>query len=220
MFRLTHYLREILNPGPAAAPRAPAGPVVIWNLIRRCNLTCKHCYSISGDVQFPGELSTAEVFGVMDNLKEFRVPVLILSGGEPLMRHDIFQISARAKGMGFYVGLSTNGTLINAPLADRIRDAGYDYVGISLDGIGSTHDHFRRKPGAYEAALSGLRLLRDRGVKVGVRFTMTDDNIHELPPLLDLVEGEGFPKFYLSHLVYAGRGNKHRGDDEIGRAHV
>jgi heme d1 biosynthesis radical SAM protein NirJ len=187
--------------------------VVIWNLVRRCNLTCKHCYSISGDVDFPNELSTAEVCRVMDDLKTFGVPVLILSGGEPLLRKDIFEITARAKDMGFYVGLSSNGTLIDSKIADRIAAAGYDYVGISLDGIGETHDHFRRKAGAYRAALTGLRLLRDRGVKVGVRFTMTSDNVGELPALLDLVETEHFSKFYLSHLVYAGRGNKNRGDD-------
>jgi heme d1 biosynthesis radical SAM protein NirJ len=213
MFRLSHYLREILDPTPPAAHRPPPGPVVIWNLVRRCNLTCKHCYSISGDVDFPGELSTAEVFRVMDDLKAFRVPALILSGGEPLLRPDIFEISQRAKAMRFYVGLSSNGTLIDADVADRIRDAGYDYVGVSLDGIGATHDRFRRKEGSYQAALGGLRLLRDRGVKVGVRFTMTQDNASELPLLFDLVEREGFPKFYLSHLVYAGRGNKNRGDD-------
>jgi heme d1 biosynthesis radical SAM protein NirJ len=213
VFRLTHYLRDILEPSPLGPARRPAGPVVIWNLIRRCNLACKHCYSISGDFESPGELSTGEVFGVMDDLKAFGVPVLILSGGEPLMRSDIFEISARAKAMRFYVGLSSNGTLIDPALADRIRDAGYDYVGISLDGIGATHDRFRRKEGAYAAALRGLRLLRDRGVKVGVRFTMTEDNVGELPALLDLVEAEDFSKFYLSHLVYAGRGNTHRGDD-------
>jgi heme d1 biosynthesis radical SAM protein NirJ len=219
MFRLTHYLRALLHTDDAeplpAARRGPTrpGPVVIWNLIRRCNLTCRHCYSISGDVDFPGELSTAQVFAVMDDLKLFGVPALILSGGEPLMRGDLFDITARAKALGFYVGLSSNGTLVDAALADRIRDAGYDYVGISLDGIGATHDRFRRREGAYQAALSGLRLLRDRGVKVGVRFTMTRDNAGELPLLLDLVERERFPKFYLSHLVYAGRGNKNRGDD-------
>ncbi len=213
MFRLTHYLREILNPTPVRVVRAPPGPVVIWNLIRRCNLSCKHCYSISGDVDFPGELTTADVIHVMDDLKAFGVPVLILSGGEPLMRRDIFAISARAKSLGFYVGLSTNGTLIDDALADRIRDTGYDYVGVSLDGIGQTHDRFRGKPGAYDAALAGLRRLRHRDVKVGVRFTMTEDNAAELPALLDLAEREGFPKFYLSHLVYAGRGNKNRQDD-------
>ena len=213
MFRLTHYLKEIIAPSPVVATRGPPGPVVIWNLIRRCNLTCKHCYSISGDVDFPGELTTAQVFGVMDDLKAFRVPVLILSGGEPLMRRDIFEVSTRAKAMGFYVGLSSNGTLVDAERANRIRDIGYDYVGVSLDGIGATHDRFRRKQGSYAAALDGLRRLRDRGVKVGVRFTMTEDNVAELPALLDLVEREEFPKFYLSHLVYAGRGNKNRGDD-------
>ena len=213
MFRLSHYLREIDEPAPSGPVRQPPGPVVIWNLIRRCNLTCKHCYSISGDVDFPGELTTEDVFHVMNDLKMFRVPVLILSGGEPLMRPDIFEISERAKTMKFYVGLSSNGTLIDAGLADRIRDIGYDYVGISLDGIGATHDRFRGRIGAYEEALAGLRLLRDRGIKVGVRFTMTEDNAAELPCLLDLVEREGFPKFYLSHLVYAGRGNKNRGTD-------
>ena len=213
MFRLTHYLHELIEPGPLKPARKPTGPVVIWNLVRRCNLTCKHCYSISGDVDFPNELSTADVFRVMDDLKAFGVPVLILSGGEPLLRTDIFEITARAKAMRFYVGLSSNGTLIDGRIADRIAGAGYDYVGISLDGIGATHDHFRRKAGAYQAALGGLRLLRDRGVKVGVRFTMTGDNAEELPALLDLVETEQFSKFYLSHLVYAGRGNKNRGDD-------
>ena len=213
MFRLSHYLREIGEPAPTGPVRQPPGPVVIWNLIRRCNLTCKHCYSISGDVDFPNELTTEEVFHVMNDLKMFRVPVLILSGGEPLMRRDIFEISERAKTMRFYVGLSSNGTLIDADLADRIAGIGYDYVGISLDGIGATHDRFRGRAGAYEEALGGLRLLRDRGIKVGVRFTMTEDNAAELSRLLDLVESEGFPKFYLSHLVYAGRGNKNRGTD-------
>jgi heme d1 biosynthesis radical SAM protein NirJ len=215
MFRLSQYLRELDEAAPTGAVQQPPGPVVIWNLIRRCNLACKHCYSISGDVDFPGELSTAQVFDVMDDLKAFRVPVLILSGGEPLMRRDIFEISARAKAMRFYVGLSSNGTLVDAAMADRIREIGYDYVGISLDGIGETHDRFRRKQGAYEEALNGLRLLRDRGIKVGVRFTVTEDNAAELPRLLDLVERENFPKFYLSHLVYAGRGNKNRGDDAM-----
>ncbi|MCW5704394.1 MAG: radical SAM protein, partial [Bradyrhizobium sp.] len=152
MFRLSHYLREIDEPAPTGEVRQPPGPVVIWNLIRRCNLTCKHCYSISGDVDFPNELTTGEVFHVMDDLKMFRVPVLILSGGEPLMRRDIFEISERAKAMRFYVGLSSNGTLVDAGLADRIRDIGYDYVGISLDGIGATHDRFRGRVGAYQEA--------------------------------------------------------------------
>jgi len=119
MFRITQFMNEISRPTPAGPRRDPPGPVVIWNLIRRCNLTCKHCYSISADHDFPGELSTEEVFAVMDDLRAFRVPALILSGGEPLLRPDIFPIARRAKEMGFYVGLSSNGTLIDEAVASR-----------------------------------------------------------------------------------------------------
>lgn len=215
MFRLTQFMRELVAPTPVGARRDPPGPVVIWNLVRRCNLACKHCYSISGDVDFPGELGTEEVFRVMGDLKRFRVPVLILSGGEPLLRRDIFEISRRAKDMGFYVGLSTNGTLIDASNIERIATAGYDYVGISLDGIGATHDRFRRKEGAFAASMRGVRLCREHGIKVGLRFTLTRDNEAELPRLLELLEVEDVDKFYLSHLNYAGRGNKNRGDDAV-----
>ena len=213
MFCLSQFMEEVANPSPLGPRRSPPGPVVIWNLIRRCNLMCKHCYSISGDVDFPGELSTAQVFEVMDDLKSFRVPVLILSGGEPLLRPDIFEISRRAKDEGFYVGLSSNGTLMGRDNIGDIAAIGYDYVGVSLDGIEKTHDEFRRMEGGFKAALNGLRLCRDRGLKVGMRFTMTMDNAHELPELLDLAERESIDKFYFSHLVYAGRGNKNRGDD-------
>ena len=213
MFRLSQFMEEIANPQPLGPRREPPGPVVIWNLIRRCNLMCKHCYSISGDVDFPGELSTQQVFKVMDNLKAFRVPVLILSGGEPLLRPDIFEISRRAKQMGFYVGLSSNGTLMSEDNIKDIADIGYDYVGVSLDGIEKTHDEFRRMEGGFQKALNGIRLCRERGLKVGMRFTMTMDNAHELPAMLDLAEREEIDKFYFSHLVYAGRGNKNRGDD-------
>ena len=109
MFRISQYMQELSAPRQPGPRLNPPAPVVIWNLIRRCNLTCKHCYSISADKDFPGELATDEVFVVMDDLKRFRVPVLILSGGEPLMRPDIFDIARRAKSMDFYVGLSSNG---------------------------------------------------------------------------------------------------------------
>ncbi len=213
MFRITQFMREIAAPTPLGAKRAAPGPVVIWNLIRRCNLKCKHCYAFSADIDFPGELDSAEVFEVMADLKRFGVPVLILSGGEPLMRPDIFEISRRAKAMGFYVGLSTNGTLIEPGNIADLAAAGYDYVGISLDGIGATHDRFRRLPGAFEASMRGLRLCRDRGIKVGLRFTLTRDNFADLAGILALLDDDGIDKFYLSHLNYAGRGNLNRGDD-------
>ena len=218
MFRISQYMQLIAALERGEAPprtRAgqPSGPVVIWNLIRRCNLTCRHCYSISADTNFPNELSTEQVFRTMDDLHAAGVRVLILSGGEPLLRPDIWQIADRAKAKGFYVGLSTNGTLIDAALAERVAAQGFDYVGISLDGIGATHDHFRRKEGAFDASLAAIRLLHARGVKVGARYTMTEGNAHDFEPLLDLCEREGIDKFYFSHLNYAGRGNKNRKTD-------
>ena len=213
MVRVSRFMNEILHPTPAGTRRDAPGPVVIWNLVRRCNLACMHCYSISADVDFPGELSTSEVLSVMHDLKLSGVPALVLSGGEPLLRRDLFEIAARAKAMGFYTALSTNGTLIDVPLAMRIRDTGFDYVGISLDGLEETHDRFRRRKGAFEKSRGALRLLRDMGVKVGVRFTLTRDNAADFEPLLDLVEAERIPRFYFSHLNYAGRGNVNRSRD-------
>jgi len=215
MFRITQYLQEVEHPTPMGPRREPTGPVVIWNLIRRCNLACQHCYSISADIDFDGELSTPEIFATMDDLKAYGVPVLILSGGEPLLHPDIFDISRRAKAMGFYVGLSTNGTLIDDKLSPTIAAIGYDYVGISLDGMQGTHDRFRRKAGAYDASLAAVRLLRDAGIKVGLRFTLTQDNAEDLPELLDLLETEHVDKFYLSHLNYGGRGNINRKTDAM-----
>lgn len=213
MFRIRQYMDEIKQPTPPGPKRNPPGPVVIWNLIRRCNLACKHCYSISADYDFPNELTTEEIYKVMDDLKAFHVPVLILSGGEPLLHPDIFPISQRAKDMGFYVGLSTNGTLINSENIKQISDMHYNYVGISIDGIGETHDYFRHKQGAYDASLNAIRLCRDHGIKVGIRFTITQDNAHQLPEVLNLMDAEDINKFYLSHLNYSGRGNRNRKDD-------
>ncbi len=218
MFRISQFMRLLAaaerSGEMAPARRAkPPGPVVIWNLIRRCNLTCTHCYALSADHDYAGELSGAEVNAVMDDLRAFRVPVLILSGGEPLLRADLFDIAERAKAMKFYVGLSTNGTLIDEPMAEHIAATGFDYVGISLDGLRATHDKFRRLQGAFDRSLLGVRHLRERGVKVGLRFTMTALNATDLPALLQLMRDEDVSKFYFSHLNYAGRGNIHRAKD-------
>lgn len=217
MFRMSRYLHALqtktsVTPKPSSVMRG-SGPVVIWNLIRRCNLTCKHCYATSADTDFAGELSTEEVFAVMDDLKAFGVSVLILSGGEPLMRPDIFEISHHAKAMGFYVGLSTNGTLITEDNIADIDAVGYDYVGVSLDGMRDIHDKFRRKQGAFDESIRGIGLCRDANIKVGLRFTLTQDNALELPDLLRLMDDQAIDKFYLSHLNYAGRGNRNRSSD-------
>ena len=217
MFRISRYLHA-LQRGQSVAPKPKpvmmgTGPVVIWNLIRRCNLACKHCYATSADIDFAGELSTEEVFSVMEDLQAFGVSVLILSGGEPLLRPDIFEISKRAKDMGFYVGLSSNGTLINDDNIADIDRIGYDYVGVSLDGMRDTHDRFRRKQGAFDDSINGIRLCHQAGIKIGLRFTLTQDNATELPDLLQLMRDEDIDKFYLSHLNYAGRGNRNRTSD-------
>ncbi|WP_271008927.1 heme d1 biosynthesis radical SAM protein NirJ [Paucibacter sp. B51] len=227
MLRISQYLREVARaeregqypqPKPRTTGQASAagpgpGPVLIWNLTRRCNLTCKHCYALSADHDYPGELSFAEVCTVMDDLRAYGVPVLILSGGEPLLRPDLFEIAARAQAQGFYTALSSNGTLIDAAMADRIAAQEFDYVGISIDGLPETHDRFRRRAGAFDASLQALRLLRERGVRTGLRYTLTELNQQDFPAMLRLMREEAVDKFYFSHLNYAGRGNIHRGRD-------
>jgi heme d1 biosynthesis radical SAM protein NirJ len=216
MFRLSQYMHELVA-GEAAEPRrrrsGPVKPVVIWNLTRRCNLRCRHCYTASADVAFPGELSHEQAMAVLDDLAAFRIPALILSGGEPLSRFDFFALAQRAREACRYLALSTNGTARGGETADRIAEIGFDYVGISLDGIGATNDWFRGRDGAFAEALAGVRACVARGIKVGLRFTMTRDNEAELPRILELCADERIDKFYLSHLVYAGRGDKHRGED-------
>jgi heme d1 biosynthesis radical SAM protein NirJ len=151
----------------------------------------------------------------MDDLRGFGVPVLILSGGEPLLRPDIYDISRRARAMGFYVGLSTNGTLIDESRIGDIAAVGYDYVGISIDGLRDTHDRFRQKAGAFDASLRAIRLCHQAGIKVGMRFTPTQDNAHELPQILRLMDDEEVDKLYVSHLNYGGRGNRNRRSDVV-----
>ncbi len=215
MLRMTTYLQALLSNQPDSfrAARKPGGPVVIWNLIRRCNLSCQHCYASASNKDFAGELDTSEVFRVMDDLHASGVRVLILSGGEPLMRPDIFEIARRAREMGMYVGLSSNGTLINEHNIADIAAAGFDYIGVSLDGIGATHDRFRGLDGSFEQSMHGIRLCHAHGLKVGIRFTMTEHNAHDLPALLQLMRDEHIDKFYFSHLNYAGRGNANRDTD-------
>ena len=213
MFRLTQYMRELVNPTPVRHRHGPVKPVVIWNLTRTCNLRCRHCYTTSADVPFPGELSHEQAMGVLDDLAGFGIPALILSGGEPLSRFDFFPLAERARELGFrHLSLSTNGTKV-AENIDRLVDLAFDYVGISLDGIGQMNDWFRGVDGAFDAALAGVRACKAKGVKVGLRFTITEDNADMLPAMIDLCDAEGVDKFYLSHLVYAGRGNKNRGED-------
>src|SRR5690606_17827781 len=122
------------------------------------------------------------------------------SGGEPLLRPDVFDIARHARSLGLYVGLSSNGTLIKEDNIDAIADSGFDYVGISLDGLQARHDRIRGQDGAYAASLKGLRLCRDRQLKVGIRFTLTQENASDLPGLLALLGGAGIDRSHPSHL--------------------
>ena len=215
MFRLTEYMQQLVSPTPVRRRMNPetVKPVVIWNLTRRCNLKCRHCYTVSADVDFPGELSHEQAMATLEDVGAYKVPALILSGGEPLDRFDLFDIAKRGRELVRVLALSTNGTKIYGETADRVADIGFDYVGISIDGTGKTNDWFRGVDGAYNDAVRGVRELKKRGVKVGLRFTLTEANQQCLPDLLHLCDDEGVDKFYLSHLVYAGRGDKNRGED-------
>ena len=181
-------------------------PVVVWTVTRRCNLACLHCYAAAADRPFPGELSTAEATAMLEDLAAFGVPVLLISGGEPLVRPDVLDLAQHAASLGIRVTLSTNGTLITPEVAERLRTVGVGYVGISLDGIGPTHDYFRGQDGAFEAALRGIRTARAAGLRVGVRLTLTRHTIRDLDGLFELLEREGVQRVCFYHLVPAGRG--------------
>lgn len=183
-------------------------PVVVWNVTRRCNLRCVHCYAASADRHYPGELSTAEALSVVDQLAEFGVPVVLFSGGEPLLRPDLFELSARVAKRGMRAVLSTNGVLLTPEIVGRVKEQGFSYVGVSLDGTRETHDQFRGVVGAFDRSLAAIRLARDAGIRVGVRYTITRRNQQDLPWLLDLLEQEDIPRFCIYHLAYSGRGRR------------
>ena len=182
------------------------GPVVVWNCTRTCNLRCRHCYMSSQACSYDGELSTEEALALIGDLAAFHVPVLLFSGGEPLLRPDIFTLVEAARAKGIRPTLSTNGTLITPDMAARIRRAGVGYVGISLDGMEAVHDQFRGVPGAFQRALEGIRNCRAVGQRVGLRFTLNQHNYGETGAVLDLLEAEGIDRICFYHLVYSGRG--------------
>ncbi len=183
-------------------------PVVVWNVGRRCNLRCIHCYSQSRDTIYTGELNHAEGLALIDDLAGFGVPVILFSGGEPLLRPDLLKLIEHTRRCGVRAVLSTNGTLITPELAARLNDAGLAYVGVSLDGLGETHNRFRGMPGAFDRAIDGIRACRTAGLKVGLRFTISRHTAPDLGAIFDLIAAEGIPRVCFYHLVYAGRGSR------------
>lgn len=181
------------------------GPVVVWNSTKTCNLRCRHCYMESDGGRYD-ELSTDEAKKFIDDLAEFKVPVLLFSGGEPLIRKDFFELAEYAASKGIRPTLSTNGTLIDRSVARRIKEIGVGYVGISLDGLSDINDQFRGVEGAYERAMHGIENCVAVGQRVGLRFTINRHNYEELDRIFDFIEEKGINRVCFYHLVYSGRG--------------
>jgi 12,18-didecarboxysiroheme deacetylase len=188
-------------------------PVVVWNVTRRCNLKCAHCYAHARDEAFADELSTHEGRMLLDDLARFGVPVVLFSGGEPLARRDLPELAAYAVEKGMRAVISTNGTLITASVARNLKEIGLSYVGISLDGMETVNDRFRGVPGAFAKAVEGIRNCQAAGIKVGLRFTINRRNVGEIPAVFDLIEEMDIPRICFYHLVYAGRGSQLVADD-------
>ena len=185
-------------------------PVVVWNATKRCNLYCRHCYASADREPADGELTTAEARGMLDELAEYGVPVVLFSGGEPLLREDLPELVGYAADRGLRPVLSTNGTLLTRERAARLRDAGLAYAGVSVDGLPERNDAFRGRKGAFEAAVEGIEASLDAGLKTGLRYTVTAANVADLPGVVDLLTDRGVDRFCFYHLDYGGRGGDAR----------
>lgn len=202
----------LINPPPhqrmdVAKSAAERRPIVVWNLTRTCNLRCVHCYTASEAKKYPNELTTEQCKTVLEDLAEFKVPAVLFSGGEPLVRQDVFELAAFARERGLHVVLSTNGTLIDREKAQRLKDLEFSYVGISLDSaIPAVHDEFRGVQGAFGRAMEGFRHCVAVGQKVGLRLTLTQHTANNLDKIFDFIENEGINRACFYHLCPAGRG--------------
>lgn len=182
-------------------------PVVVWNCTRRCNLKCVHCYSQSQNMFYEGEMTTDEGKRLIESLARFGAPVILFSGGEPLIRKDLFELIQHATQNGLRAVISTNGTLISPDVAGRLKDFNLSYVGVSLDGTEEVNDRFRGVEGAFARAMDGIRNCQAAGLKVGLRFTINRRNAAEIPAIFRIIKEENIPRVCFYHLVYAGRGS-------------
>jgi Fe-coproporphyrin III synthase len=183
-------------------------PITVWNITRTCNLRCVHCYSDSNAMQYPGELTWEQMQTVVEDLAAYQVPSLLLSGGEPMIHPRFFDLVDRATELGLKLTISTNGTLITPEKAALLKAANVAYVGISLDGIGPIHDQFRRKEGAFDAAVRGFRNCHKVDQKTGLRLTLTRHNVENIEQILDFIEEQEIQRVCFYHLVPAGRGSE------------
>jgi radical SAM protein with 4Fe4S-binding SPASM domain len=183
-------------------------PVVIWNICMHCNMHCPHCYAAAVAEPSPTDLTHEEGIDLLDQLADAGVRVVIFSGGEPLLRADVFELIAHAKQRGISPQLSTNGVLIDEDVAKQLADTGIAYVGISIDGVESFNDTYRGLSGGFDAALRGLRNAKAAGMKTGLRMTLSKRNFDQLESMVDVARDVQVNRFYVSHLVYSGRGYK------------
>lgn len=180
-------------------------PVITWNLTYKCNLLCKHCY-INASPKGSEGLNTNEALNLVDQMAELKIPLLILSGGEPLLRRDFFEIAQRASSYGIKLALSTNGTLITKDIAKKLKDLKFMYIGISLDSpYPEWHDYFRGVKGAFEMTVRGIKNALEEGLDVGLRFTITAKNIQHLDDYFKLAESLGVHRITFYHISASGR---------------
>lgn len=219
MISITRLLCDTAGPGDHLRyeRKEIVRPVVVWNCTRQCNLSCIHCYASADNRKSAAEMDTTEGKAFISDLAEFGVPVVLFSGGEPMMRRDLFELARFAREKGLRVALSTNGTLISESAARELQDIGFAEVGISLDGSKDNNDRFRGREGAFESALKGIRNCTALGLRVSLRLTITRFNYREIPAIFQLVEDEGIDRVCFYHLAYSGRGNSLQQDD-ISRA--
>ena len=183
-------------------------PVVVWNVTRACNLKCVHCYARAVDRTYEKELNHEQGLSLIDDMAAFGAPVVLFSGGEPLMRPDLVELAKYAVSKGMRAVISTNGTLISKDKAKELKEVGLSYVGVSLDGMEEVNDRFRGRKGAFKDAMAGIMNCQEVGLKVGLRFTINRMNRAEVPRIFDLLEEYRIPRVCFYHLVYAGRGSE------------
>ena len=181
------------------------GPVVVYNCTNRCNLNCLHCYSASERNRNNNELSTPQAKRLLSQLAEVECPVVLFSGGEPLLRQDLFGLLAEAQRLGLRTVISTNGTLIDSTTANKLAEFGVGYVGVSIDGSEQFHDKFRQTKGCFKAALAGIENCRKAGLRTGLRFTIIKANADQIPFVLELAASGGIRRICFYHLIHSGR---------------
>jgi radical SAM protein with 4Fe4S-binding SPASM domain len=183
--------------------------VLSWNVTRKCNLKCSHCYINAAKEELKDELTTEEAKNLMDQISHVSRPLLILSGGEPLLRQDIYELIRYGTGKGFRMGLGSNGSLIDGTVARNLKDAGVKTVSISLDSsIAEKHDEFRGVKGSWQKAINAIKALKQNNILVQVNTTVTQQNHSEIDQIMTLTEELGVENFHLFFLVPTGRGTK------------